>query len=164
MAIGKLEPTPVPLKTNMPCGYGSRSRYYAAAREFWFLLRQGRNQMLASSSHKMALLAGAAFVALAAAGSASAQSSPAAPAALPAQPSTPPNEEAERDDTIVVTGTRIVRDGFSAPTPVTVMTQEEIENSSPTNNIADFVNQLPALAGSIRPANSRLELSNGIAG
>ena len=44
------------------------------------------------------------------------------------------------------------------------MTREEIKNSSPTNNIADFVNQLPSLAGSVRPSNSRLELSNGIAG
>jgi outer membrane receptor protein involved in Fe transport len=41
---------------------------------------------------------------------------------------------------------------------------EEIENSSPTNNIADFVNQQPVFAASIRPSNSRLELSNGIAG
>jgi len=65
---------------------------------------------------------------------------------------------------IVVTGTRIVRDGFQAPTPLTVMTQQDIENSSPTNNIADFVNQLPSLAGSTRPANSRLNLSSGQAG
>ncbi|HEX8383388.1 MAG TPA: TonB-dependent receptor [Sphingomonas sp.] len=65
---------------------------------------------------------------------------------------------------VVVTGTRIVRDGFQAPTPLTVLTAEEIQNSSPSNNIADFVNQLPALAGSTRPANSRLNLSSGQAG
>jgi len=69
---------------------------------------------------------------------------------------------AERD--IVVTGTRIVRDGFQAPTPLTVLTREDIENSSPTNNIADFVNELPQLAGSTKPANSRLNISNGSAG
>ena len=124
--------------------------------------------MLASTSHKMALLAGAAFVALAAASSASAQTAPDAPATAPDAvaplPSTPPTEDDGSAETITVTGSRIVRDGFSAPTPVTVVTQEEIENSSPTNNIADFINQLPALAGSIRPSNSRLELSNGIAG
>jgi outer membrane receptor protein involved in Fe transport len=67
-------------------------------------------------------------------------------------------------DAIVVTGTRVARDGFRAPTPLQVLTREDIENSSPTNNIADFVNQLPALAASIRPSNSRLELSNGQAG
>lgn len=67
-------------------------------------------------------------------------------------------------DQIIVTGSRVTRDGFQAPTPVMVLTQEDIENSSPSNNIADFVNQIPAMAASIRPSNSRLELSNGIAG
>ena len=65
---------------------------------------------------------------------------------------------------ILVTGTRIVRDGFQAPTPLTVLTEEDIDNGSPTNNIADFVNTLPSLAGSTRPANSRLNLSSGQAG
>ena len=62
---------------------------------------------------------------------------------------------------IVITGTRVARDGFRSPTPLTVLTREDIENTSPTNNIADFVNQQPAFAASIRPSNSRLELSNG---
>ncbi|MFD1612271.1 TonB-dependent receptor plug domain-containing protein [Sphingomonas tabacisoli] len=70
----------------------------------------------------------------------------------------------EKSEDIVVTGTRVVRDGFQAPTPLTVMSRVDIENSSPTNNIADFVNELPALAGSTRPANSRLNLSSGQAG
>ena len=55
--------------------------------------------------------------------------------------------EAAANDQIVVTGTRIVRDGFQAPTPLTVLGETEIQNSSPTNNIADFVNTLPSLAG-----------------
>ncbi len=67
-------------------------------------------------------------------------------------------------DDIMVTGTRIVRDGFKSPTPLTVATQEDILNTSPTNNIADFVNQLPALVGSTRPSNSRLAISSGLAG
>jgi iron complex outermembrane receptor protein len=70
----------------------------------------------------------------------------------------------ENDDGIIVTGTRVVRDGYQAPTPLTVLTQEEIQNTSPTNNIADFVNQLPSLAGSTRPSNSRLNISSGQAG
>jgi iron complex outermembrane receptor protein len=65
---------------------------------------------------------------------------------------------------VVVTGSRVLRSGFEAPTPLTVLSQEEIQNGSPSNNIADFVNQLPALAGSTRPANSRLNLSSGQAG
>jgi outer membrane receptor protein involved in Fe transport len=76
----------------------------------------------------------------------------------------PDSVEAAPGDPIIVTGSRVTRDGFEAPTPVMVLTQEDIQNSSPTNNIADFVNQMPALAASIRPSNSRLELSNGIAG
>jgi outer membrane receptor protein involved in Fe transport len=74
-----------------------------------------------------------------------------------------PQAEAARDD-IIVTGSRIRRDGFEAPTPVTVVSQEELQNQSPSNNIADIVNQLPALAGSTRPSNSRLNLSSGQAG
>ncbi|MDZ3831495.1 MAG: TonB-dependent receptor [Sphingopyxis sp.] len=71
---------------------------------------------------------------------------------------------AEAADQIVVTGTRVARDGFQAPTPLTVLTQDDIQNQSPTNNIADFVNQVPALAGSTRPSNSRLAISSGLAG
>lgn len=67
-------------------------------------------------------------------------------------------------DDLIVTGTRILRNGFQSPTPLTVATQEEIRNTSPTNNLADFVNQLPALAGSTRPSNSRLAISSGLAG
>ena len=83
-----------------------------------------------------------------------------------AQEAAPPQDgvEAAPTDQIIVTGSRVTRDGFQAPTPVMVLTQEDIQNTSPTNNLADFVNQMPALAGSIRPSNSRLELSNGIAG
>lgn len=84
------------------------------------------------------------------------------PSADPQAETTAPEEARGQD--IVVTGTRIVRDGFQAPTPLTVLTTEDIQNSSPTNNIADFVNQLPSLAGSTRPSNSRLNLSSGQAG
>lgn len=72
--------------------------------------------------------------------------------------------EAADADQIIVTGSRIVRDGFQAPTPLTVLSQEDIEGQSPTNNLADFVNQVPALAGSTRPSNSRLAISSGLAG
>lgn len=73
-------------------------------------------------------------------------------------------QEPAGSGSIVVTGTRIVRDGYQAPTPLTVLGEAEIEAGSPTNNIADFVNTLPSLAGSTRPANSRLNISSGQAG
>lgn len=81
-----------------------------------------------------------------------------APATAPATAEDPANPD------VVVTGTRVVRDGFQSPTPLTVLTQEDIQNSSPTNNIADFVNQIPSMAGSTRPSNSRLAISSGLAG
>jgi outer membrane receptor protein involved in Fe transport len=64
---------------------------------------------------------------------------------------------------ITVTGSRIVRDGYSAPTPVTVLGKAEINAQAPAN-ISDFVNQLPAIAGSGTAATSSGSLSNGIAG
>jgi len=107
-----------------------------------------------------------------AATSAGAQTNP-TPSELPSQPaassvadaqSPEPATETRDGEEVTVTGTRIVRDGFQAPTPLTVLTQADIQNSSPSNNIADFVNQLPSLAGSTRPSNSRLNLSSGQAG
>src|SRR3954470_8632154 len=64
---------------------------------------------------------------------------------------------------VQVTGTRVVRDGYSAPTPVTVVGTQEIEASAPAN-LADFVNKLPTFIGSTTPNNSAGSLSNGLAG
>jgi outer membrane receptor protein involved in Fe transport len=110
--------------------------------------------MLAAKSFKLMLVSGTVLAGLAVSTPAFAQAQEA-----PAQPAA-----SQDDDEILVTGSRIRRDGFQNPTPLTVLTQEDIKNTSPTNNIADFVNQLPQLAGSTKPANSRLNLSNGSAG
>jgi iron complex outermembrane receptor protein len=48
---------------------------------------------------------------------------------------------------IVVTGSRITRSGFNAPTPTTVIGVAEIERSAQPN-IFTTINQIPALAGS----------------
>jgi|GEM_PF-396919 len=53
----------------------------------------------------------------------------------------------DADERIVVTGSRIVRDGNDAPTPVSVITKAEIDAEAPAS-ITDFVNTLPAVAGS----------------
>lgn len=84
--------------------------------------------------------------------------------ALSQAAATPTGADEKAPDDIVVTGSRVSRLGFQAPTPLTVITTEQIQNQSPTNNIADFLNEQPALAGSTRPANSRLNLSSGQAG
>lgn len=68
--------------------------------------------------------------------------------------------EAESKETIVVTGSRIVRDGFEAPTPTTVLGRAEIDSVAP-NNIADLVNRLPALSGSATPRTNLGQISNG---
>ena len=69
----------------------------------------------------------------------------AAEAAL-AQP-TPPADKSE----VVVTGSRIVRNGYTAPTPLTVVGAERIEQRAATN-IGDVVNELPAFLASQTPA------------
>jgi outer membrane receptor protein involved in Fe transport len=51
---------------------------------------------------------------------------------------------------IVVTGTRIVRDGYEAPTPVSVITPDQLQSNA-TGNVADYINTMPALAGSSTP-------------
>ncbi len=48
---------------------------------------------------------------------------------------------------VVVTSSRIVRDGFAAPTPVTVVGPEELAAAA-TPNIAEYVNRMPQLQGS----------------
>lgn len=85
-----------------------------------------------------------------------------------AQTSEPANksEGASQDNVleiVQVTGTRVLRDGYEAPTPVTVVGIEQIQASSPAN-VADFVNELPALSGSISPQNSNASISSGGAG
>ncbi|HEY0623738.1 TonB-dependent receptor plug domain-containing protein [Sphingomonas sp.] len=64
---------------------------------------------------------------------------------------------------ITVTGSRIVRDGYDAPTPVSVISTKELKAEAPAN-ISDFVNTLPAVRGSGTAASSNGSLSNGAAG
>jgi outer membrane receptor protein involved in Fe transport len=64
---------------------------------------------------------------------------------------------------ITITGTRIVRDGYSTPTPVSVISTEEINREAPAN-ISDFVNTLPSVRGSSTPTTTNGALSNGGAG
>jgi outer membrane receptor protein involved in Fe transport len=66
-------------------------------------------------------------------------------------------------DEIVVTGSRIVRDGYQAPTPVTVVGVEELQSSA-SANVADYVNTIPAFAGSIMPTNTNSTMSSGRSG
>ncbi|GLK46129.1 TonB-dependent receptor plug domain-containing protein [Novosphingobium resinovorum] len=84
----------------------------------------------------------------------------AAPAMAQGAP-TPADEEPVND--IVVTGSRIVGDGYSAPTPVAVLGEADIAAQAPAN-ISDFVNQMPAIAGSGTSGTNSGGLSNAGAG
>ena len=81
----------------------------------------------------------------------------------PASGATQEAPQAEPSEDVVVTGSRIVRDGYSAPTPVTVLGAAELAAQRPPN-ISDFVNQLPSISQGSTAANSSGSLSNGLAG
>jgi iron complex outermembrane receptor protein len=67
-------------------------------------------------------------------------------------------------ESVQVTGTRIVRDGYNAPTPVTVIGTDAINAEAPAN-IADYLNStIPAIVNSETSNNSSGSLSNGLAG
>lgn len=62
---------------------------------------------------------------------------------------------------IVVTGTRVAREGYNQPTPVTVASTAELEKATPSN-LADAINKLPQFANSVSPAaNTQLQGNSG---
>ena len=64
---------------------------------------------------------------------------------------------------VVVTGSRIVRDGYQAPTPVAVVGVEQLQSGA-TANVADYVNTMPVFSGSATPQTSQTSVSGGTAG
>ena len=78
--------------------------------------------------------------------------------AAPAQTAQAPNVEE-----IVVTGSRIVRNGYEAPTPVSVLSAEDLQADA-TTNIADQVNRMPAFSNSTTPHNSSSNISTATSG
>lgn len=82
-----------------------------------------------------------------------------------AQDSAPAPQEVSADavDSIVVTGTRVNRNGYDAPTPLTVVTADTIAKAAPVN-VADYVNTLPQLSPSATPRVGNGATSTGTAG
>jgi iron complex outermembrane recepter protein len=71
--------------------------------------------------------------------------------ALTAAPAAAQDREEEAvPEEILVTGSQIARSGFDTPTPVTVIGTEDFERIG-APNIADALNQLPALKASVTP-------------
>src|SRR6185369_9743403 len=65
-------------------------------------------------------------------------------------------------EAVVVTGSRLVTNGAQAPTPVTVVSSEQLQAAAP-RNIVDGILQLPAFKGSVSVANQSTgtTISNG---
>ncbi|PXA93688.1 hypothetical protein DMC18_08250 [Caulobacter sp. D5] len=66
-------------------------------------------------------------------------------AAEPAQAAGSTIEEASAVTEVVVTGSRVIRNGNNSPTPITVVPAEDIQRVQPTT-IADGLNQLPVFS------------------
>lgn len=66
----------------------------------------------------------------------------------PALAQAPQQTAAAQVEEIVVTGSRLAISGFTAPTPVTTVTQQDLTEAAPTN-LADGLNKLPVFLGSI---------------
>ncbi len=69
----------------------------------------------------------------------------------------------ETGEAIVVTGSRVIREGYSAPSPTTIVGAEQIEAAAP-GNIADYLNTLPALPGSATTRQGNNSISAGTTG
>ncbi|BAK67314.1 TonB-dependent receptor-like protein [Sphingobium sp. SYK-6] len=63
---------------------------------------------------------------------------------------------------IVVTGSRVISDGFSAPSPVTVVAAQQLLTSTPST-IGEALNKLPQFANSVRPTTSQFAPESGAA-
>ncbi|RYE04024.1 MAG: hypothetical protein EOP61_02270 [Sphingomonadales bacterium] len=57
------------------------------------------------------------------------------------------------ETTIIVTGSRVARNGFQAPTPLTVLGADELQNMG-VPNVAEGLNKLPALRATLTPSSS----------
>jgi iron complex outermembrane receptor protein len=66
-------------------------------------------------------------------------------------------------DEVVVTGSRVVRDGYEAPTPVTVLNVEDFQRDAPIN-ISDTINKLPEFSNSPSGHNSGSSVSDANGG
>lgn len=64
----------------------------------------------------------------------------------PAAPAAAPAEDPAHD--IIVTGSRVIKNGNNSPSPVTVVSTQDLLKTSPGQTIAETLNTLPAFAGS----------------
>jgi outer membrane receptor protein involved in Fe transport len=101
----------------------------------------------------------AAVATMALAGLAQAQTAP-APQPQSIAPQDQADAAAPRAADIIVTGSRITTSGFNAPTPTTVIGEEQIANNAQPN-IFNTIAQLPSLQGSTGAATGTFSTSSG---
>ena len=80
-----------------------------------------------------------------------------------AAPPAAPEAAADAEGAIIVSGTRVTRSGFNAPTPITVLSAAELDARADIN-IADAVNQLPQTANSVTQTSQPTAVSGGALG
>jgi outer membrane receptor protein involved in Fe transport len=83
------------------------------------------------------------------------ETDPAAPDSLIA-----PTNAVDEEGTIIITGTRIQSSGFTAPTPSTIVGEQQIQASAQPN-IFNTIAQLPSLQGSTGAATGTFSTSSG---
>lgn len=66
-------------------------------------------------------------------------------------------------EAVTVTGSRVLSAGFDSPTPVVEITKQQIEMEAP-NNIADYLNTMPAMSGARSTTQGNNAISAGSTG
>jgi iron complex outermembrane receptor protein len=64
---------------------------------------------------------------------------------------------------VVVTGSRIVKEGYQSPTPLTVASMEAIQGTA-SSNVAQYLTTLPVFSGSLQASSGQLGTGNGQSG
>lgn len=72
----------------------------------------------------------------------------------------PATDAGDNVEEVIVTGSRIVSNGFQQPTPVTVVGEQEIQRQMPVT-IANFLNDLPSFGASNSAKNPGIGVSGG---
>ncbi len=85
----------------------------------------------------------------------------AAPDPSPPASAEPAGSDASAD--IIVTGSRLARAGYDAPTPVNVVGEQRLQQLG-INNIGDALNQIPSFRATNTPANNSFRVSGNIGG
>jgi len=63
------------------------------------------------------------------------------------------------NEEVVISGTRVTRDGYQAPTPLTITSVDQLQTVA-TSEVADYLNELPQFSGSTTPLSTAPGINN----